>query len=213
MLEFGGKKASARIALMYSLFAAFSAVAVSTFMVTAGDAQMKSDVTIYLDRPLLDRGGTVFVIPREVAVEDWQPQPGKPNPAKSDWRLETRKPVGAQDRRLSAQISDQISIVRFDFPKGGSYDFRFLPTLDSGVAPERQGSVLLSTGNTYDYHPQTGAEMFVPEFQLFTILGPDGIEAASRALVSDVKLGYLEERYHCKEFDGALACGVQEKSK
>ncbi len=174
---------------------------------------MKSDVTIYLDRPLLDRGGTVFVIPNEIPVELWKPHADLPNPARSDWRLETRKPIGSQDRRLSARITDQVSIVRFDYPAGGSYDFRFLPTLDSGVSPERQGSVLVSTGNTYDYHPKTHAEVFIPEFQVFTILGPNGDEAAARALVSETKLGYLEERYRCEQFEGVLACTVRDKIK
>ena len=174
---------------------------------------MKSDVTIYLDPPLLDRGGTVFVIPTEVPIDAWKPRTDLANPARSDWRLDTRKPIGSEDRRLSARISDQISIVRFDYPAGGSYDFRFLPTLESGVAPERQGSVLVSTGNTYDYHPKTGVEVFIPTFQVFTILGPDGDEAAARALVSEVKLGHLEERYRCDEFEAALACSVKDKAK
>jgi hypothetical protein len=177
------------------------------------EKQMKSDVTIFLSGPLLMRGGTVFVVPREVSVDKWRRPSGLPNPALLDWRLDVNKPITSQDRRLSSSISAQISIVRFDFPTGGTYEFRFLPSLESGVAPETQGSRLLESGNTYDYHPNTGEELFVPVFQLFTILGPESDDGRSMELVSEVKLGFLEERYRCQRFDSTLSCSVGETIK
>ncbi|MEI4482774.1 MULTISPECIES: hypothetical protein [unclassified Phyllobacterium] len=172
---------------------------------------MKSDVTIYLDGLLLNRGGTVFVVPREIPVDEWEPQPDQPNPSRSDSRLDVRKPISERDRRLSVLAFGQVSIVRFDYPAGGSYDFRFLPSLESGIPPEKQGSALVEAGNTYDYHPKTREEMFVPVVQVFSILGPDADESESRSLGSEVKLGYLEERYNCKEFEGSLSCVVRER--
>lgn len=174
---------------------------------------MKSDVTIYLDGLLLNRGGTVFVVPREVPVDEWKPQPDQPNPSRSDSRLDVRKPIREIDRRLSVDAFAQVSIVRFDYPKGGAFEFRFLPAPNSGLSPEKQGSVLVTTGNTYDYHPQSRKEMFVPQFQVLSILGPDADAENSRALVSEVKLGYLEERYDCKKFEKAISCVVQERNK
>lgn len=193
--------------------AVFAILHVNTHTVEARDHTMKSDVTIYLDRPLLDRGGTVFVVPREVSVDEWKSPSDQPNPARSDPRLNIRKPIAQQDRRLSARASGQISVVRFDYPTGGSYNFRFLPSLESGIPPERQSSVLVTTGNTYDYHPKTGEEIFIPQFQVFTILGPDADESGSRTLVSDVKLGYLEERYSCNQFESVISCNVRERTK
>lgn len=177
------------------------------------DASPRSDVTIYLDGLLLDRGGTVFVVPREVPLDDWKSASNQPNPALTDPRLDEREPLTAADRRLSATASGQVSVVRFDYPAGGSYGFRFLPSLESGVPPESQGSILVEVGNTYDYHPETREEMFVPQMQVFSILGPDGNESTSRALGSEVKLGYLEERYDCAQFDSVLACNAGDGSK
>lgn len=196
-----------------SSLAQFLALFANVHIVEAQDSAMKSDVTIYLDRPLLDRGGTVFVVPNEIPVDEWKPHPDQPNPARSDSRLDARNPITGHDRRLSARASGEVSIVRFDYPKGGNYDFRFLPSLESEVPPERQGSVLVTAGNTYDYHPKTREERFVPEFQVFTILGPDANEEKSRALVSDVKLGYLEERYNCRKFESVISCNVRDYSK
>ncbi|MEP7452701.1 hypothetical protein [Phyllobacterium sp. SB3] len=182
-----------------------------TQIAEAQDNPIKSDVTIYLDGPLLNRGGTVFVVPREVPLDNWKPHPAQPNPARQDSRLDVRKPILEHDRRLSVLAFGQVSIVRFDYPAGGSYEFRFLPSLESGVPPEKQGSVLVEAGNTYDYHPKTREEMFVPVVQVFSILGPDADESESRSLGSEVKLGYLEERYNCKEFESSLSCVVRER--
>lgn len=177
------------------------------------DSPVKSDVTIYLDGPLLHRGGTVFVVPRAVSSDAWKISHDLPNPARSDPRLYARKPLSDGDRRLSVTASGQISVVRFDYPDEGTFNFRFVPAPESGVPPEKQSSVLLSTGNSYDYHPQTGKEMFVPQLQIVAIAGPDADEGKSRALISQVKLGYLEERYQCEKFQNALSCVVQERNE
>lgn len=176
----------------------------------AEDGLVRADVSIYLEGALLERGGTVFVLPREVAAEAWASSPDLPNPARSDQRLDDRRPTGEGDRRLSVLASGQVSIVRFDYPVGGTYDFRFLPALDSGVAPEGLGSVLVEVGTTYDYHPETRAEVFVPQVQVITILGPDGDPARARALAIAIKLGHLEERYTCDHFESALVCDASD---
>ena len=196
-----------------ALLIVFASLHVRPDVAVARDKPMKADVTIYLDGPLLNRGGTVFVVPREVPSHEWKPQSDLPNPARSDSRLDERKPITERDRRLSVRASAQVSVVRFDYPAGGTFEFRFLPSRESGVPPEKQGSVLVETGNTYDYHPKTDAEMFIPRYQVLTILGPDADETQSRALGSEVKLGYLEERYMCDRFEGALSCAVRERMK
>lgn len=210
--QIGGEKP--RVATPFLIGSlAFSMLVANSQIAEAQDNTLKSDVTIYLDGPLLNRGGTVFVVPREVPLNEWKPHSDQPNPARDDSRLDIRKPITPQDTRLSALAFSQVSIVRFDYPAGGSYDFRFLPSLESGVLPEKQGSVLVEAGNTYDYHPKTREEMFVPVFQVLTILGPDANEGKSRSLVSDVKLGYLQERYDCKQFENVLSCSVPDYPK
>lgn len=169
-----------------------------------------TDVTIYLDGPLLRRGGTVFVVPNEVSQADWKAEPSLPNPARDDPRLDVRVPIGPDDRRLSVVLSAPLGVVRFDALEGGANRFRFLPVPDSGVAPEQQGSVLVSVGSAYDYHPETGEERFVPSTQTFAILTPgadeEAAKRASRSYAVPIRLGFLEERYPCERFEGALAC-------
>jgi hypothetical protein len=206
MHEFSITNARTHIVRIIFSFAVLAALMLEIPPVVAKGHKMKSDVTIYLDGTLLERGGTVFVVPREVPSELWVPQLEQPNPARSDSRLDQRKPITAQDRRLSVKISDIVSIVRFDYPIGGNFEFRFLPSLESGVPPEKQGSVLVGVGNTYDYHPVTDLELFVPTFQAFSILGADANEEGTRILITKLKLGYLEERYECESFENALAC-------
>jgi hypothetical protein len=191
--------------------AALALLSIGIQTVRAQDTSVKSDVTIYLEGPLLEGGGTVFVLPREVPADEWAARPDQPNPARSDARLDVRVPIAQHDRRLSVRVSGQISIVRFDFPAGGDFRFRFIPALESGVPPEQRGSVLVSVGNTYDHDPATGEEIFVPRVQVFTIMGPDADESETRAQVSDVKLGRLEERYECRTFESALSCLVEER--
>jgi hypothetical protein len=104
MLNGIAKYATGYLALCAVPAAVFAVLQVTHAVEAQGHA-IKSDITIYLDGPLLDRGGTVFVVPREVPVDDWKTLPDQPNPARTDPRLDIRKPITERDRRLSVLAS------------------------------------------------------------------------------------------------------------
>lgn len=87
-------------------------------VVVASEEEAKganSDVTIYLDHPILTSGGTVMVLPTEVDKEVWAQQQGIENPAQGDRVLDNIRPIQSADRRLGVIVSAPMSIVRFHF--------------------------------------------------------------------------------------------------
>jgi hypothetical protein len=175
---------------------------------STGEAKMKSDVTIYLEPPILGGGGTIIVLPNEVPADEWRKATGLPNPALNDGRLSGQKPIGTDDRRLSAIVSDPISVVKFDYPAGGTFVFRPLPAIGSDYPIERQASKLVSIGSAGDLHPVTGEDVDIPRVQVLHVRGAEVSEERSRELAERVRLGFLEDRYGCRKFDHVLSCSA-----
>lgn len=171
-------------------------------------AKMLSDVTIYLEPPILGGGGTVIVVPREVPVAAWRQATGGENPASKDRRLDEKAPITDIDRRLGAKVSDPVSVVQFDYPEGGTFRFRFSPFLGSDYPMERLGTVLLSVGSGGDLHPKTAEEVDIPRVQVMHILGNQVTEEQSRIKGDEIRVGFLRERYNCKEYELVLSCAA-----
>lgn len=68
---------------------------------------MLSDLTIYLQWPLLGQGGTVIIVPQEVTIDQWQSQPEAENPARSDAYPASLKPLPPNGRRLGVVLHDK----------------------------------------------------------------------------------------------------------
>lgn len=193
-------------ALLLALGAVASA---GTFSTSAEDkTKMLSDVTIYLEPPILEDGGMVIIVPRPVAVEDWRSQDGQDNPAARDSYLESNKPLPANSKRLGAIVNNPVSIVQFDYPVNGTYNFRFAPVLGSNYPWERLKTKLLSFGSAGDLHPITGADVDIPTVQMIYVLGSEMTEDQARALASETRLGFLKERYDCREYEMAIVCNA-----
>jgi hypothetical protein len=171
-------------------------------------AKMLSDVTIYLEPPILGGGGTVIILPKEVPVEIWKQSTGLENPALKDRRLDDKVPIKDGDRRLGAVVSDPVSIVQFNYPEGGTFEFRFSPVLGSDYRMERLGTKLLSFGSAGDLHPKTGEDVDIPKVQVVYILGDKVTEEQARAIGVEKRFGFLKERYDCKEYEMVLACNA-----
>jgi hypothetical protein len=195
-------------AVSLSLAAACLAIAFQSAANSAQEIELKSDVTIYLEPPILGGGGTIIVLPTEVPVDEWRQDKGLPNPALKDNRLADRKPVTPQDRRLSVVVSDPVSVVKFNYPAGGTFIFRPLPAIDSNYPVHEQASVLMTVGSAGDLHPVTGEEVDLPRVQVLHILGRQVSEDRSRQIGEDVRLGFLSERYDCKQFENATSCSA-----
>jgi hypothetical protein len=184
------------------------ALTAGIFTARTGNAQMKSDVTIYLQPPILGGGGTIFVLPNEVSVEEWRKETGLSNPALKDLRLLSGKPISGEDRRFGAVVTDPVSVIKFDFPSGGSFVFRPLPSLDSGYPTERQSSRVISVGRAGDIHPRTGEDVDIAKVQVLHIYGDLVSEEQSQRIFESVRLGFLEERYDCENFEHVIACAA-----
>ncbi|WP_105386579.1 hypothetical protein [Neorhizobium alkalisoli] len=178
------------------------------YAIAEDETKILSDVTIYLEPPILGDGGTVIILPREIPIEVWRQTTGLENPALKDRRLDDRVPIKEFDRRLGAIVADPISIVQFDFPEGGAFQFRFSPFLGSDYPMEKLGTVLLSVGSAGDLHPKTAEEADVPRTQIMHILGSQMTEEQSRIRGDEIRVGFLKERYNCRDYELVLSCAA-----
>ena len=167
---------------------------------------MKSDVTIYLQEPILTEGGTIIVLPKQVPLADIERSKTYPNPALSDERLDQRRPIAASDKRFGAVVSSPVSVVEFVYPQGGSYDFRILPSPEFANLDDQIQSRLIGVGDSGDLHPKTGEEVDIPVVQTIHVYGKAVSEGDSRTVDATARLGFLRERYKCTDFEGVLAC-------
>jgi hypothetical protein len=155
----------------------------------------KSDVTIYLDHPILTSGGTVMVLPTEVDKEVWSKQQGMENPAAGDRVLDNIRPIQSADRRLGAIVSAPMSVVRFHFPRGGDYRFAFAP-LDRSKASDLEGRTkLLQHGEGTDVDPTTGEDVHQPRIITVHVMGSDANEEKSLDADTRTKFVALEHYY------------------
>ncbi len=180
-----------------------------SYAVAEDKKKMLSDVTIYLKPPILGRGGTVIVLPKQVSTEDWRQSTGFENPALNDQRVSSAKPIGDADRRLGAVASDVVSIVQFDYPEDGTFRFRFAPFPGADYPMEKLGTKQVSIGGVgQDMHPVSQEIVNVGPLQVMHILGTDHSEEESRIAGSAKRIGFLTERYSCVKFDHVLSCSA-----
>ncbi|NNH31489.1 hypothetical protein C9413_18890 [Rhizobium sp. SEMIA 4085] len=168
---------------------------------------MLSDLTIYLEPPILGGGGTVIIVPRMIAAIDWKSQEGRENPAASDPYLKSNKPLPPDGLRLGAIISDKVSIVQFDYPEGGTYKFRFAPARGSTFPWDMLKTKHIGTGSEgEELDPSTGQIIKVGSALHIHIVGKDVTEADSRIVESVINIGSLQSRYDCRNYELVLVC-------
>jgi hypothetical protein len=176
---------------------------------SVGGEKVKSDLTLYLRPPLLGGGGTVIIIPRAVSAEDFKTGSGQSNPASNDPFLEANKPLQEGDLRLGAVLSDPVTIVQFDYPQSGSFNFRFAPERGSEFPPGRLVTKHIGTGGEgEELHPTTKDVVKVGSSMHIHVGGDSVTEEDSRIVESKINIGALRERYQCRDFDRVLVCDV-----
>ncbi len=181
-----------------------------------GSEQLMSDLTIYLQPPILGKGGTVTIVPQEVAMERWKETSGGENPAKSDDFLRANKSIPAGAKRLGAVISDEVSIVQVDYPQGGTFQFRFAPAPapGSGFAYRDLKTKQIGVGGEgEELDEKTGEIIKVGTAIHVHIVGTDVTEGDSRAIESEIKIGALQSRYECRSFESVLVCDASQEAK
>ena len=193
---------------MNAVFTTLAAVAIlkATPSSSSENGKLKSDVTIYLSSPILSDGGTVIVLPKAISQDLWRKKSDLPNPAPSDKRLEIERPISNDDQRLSVIVSSNKSVVSFDYPEGGGYDFRFLPIIGSDYPVDNLRTKMIGVGTGGDIHPLTGEEVDIGSIRTIYVLGRSADEGASRNFEATTRLGFLNERYECRNFAHAIAC-------
>jgi hypothetical protein len=180
------------------------------------EKKMKSHLTIYLRPPLLDGGGTVFVLPKPIPVEQWRQNTGFPNPALEDEWLKINKPIPQTDRRLGVVLSDSISIVQFDYPENGTFHFNFMPHPAFNNFWDTLKTENVGVGQAGDIYAPTRQEEDIPLVMTIHVLGSaksnTGKEYVDHKirLNHKMRLGFLKIRYKCNEFEHALACDALE---
>lgn len=168
---------------------------------------MLSDLTIYLQWPLLGQGGTVIIVPQEVTIDQWQSQPEAENPARSDAYPASLKPLPPNGRRLGVVLHDKVSIVQLDYPQGGTFTFRFAPARGSDFPWERLKTKEIGTGGEgEEMDEKTGQVIQVGSAAHIHVLGTEVTEADSRSVESVIKIGALRSRYPCRYYELAIAC-------
>lgn len=178
------------------------------------DKHMLSDLTIYLQSPILGQGGTVIIVPREVAIDRWHSQPEAQNPARSDAYLASYKPLPQDARRLGVVVRDKVSIVQFDYPQGGTFTFRFAPAPGSDFPWGRLKTKEIGTGGEgEEMDEKTGQIIKAGSAVHIHVLGTEVTEADSRAVESVIKIGALQSRYACRYYELAIACDASEAAQ
>jgi hypothetical protein len=174
------------------------------------EQKMKSHLTIYLKPPLLDGGGTVFVLPKPIPVEQWRQTTSLPNPALQDEWIKENKKIPQTDRYLSVVISESISIVQFYYPEGGSFTFNFAPTAEFNQFWNTLQTQNVSVGQAGDFYAPTRQEEDIPLVMTIHIFGNKISKKDTGDAMIKKRLGFLNIRYKCHEFEHALACDASD---
>ncbi|TDK32124.1 hypothetical protein E2F50_17425 [Rhizobium deserti] len=148
----------------------------------------------------------MIIVPREVAMDQWQPQ-SKENPARSDPYLASQKPLPPGARRLGVVLRDKVSIVQFDYPQGGTFNFRFAPAPGSDFPWDMLKTKEIGTGGVGEEMDEKTGEVIKVGFAMHIhVFGTEVTEADSRSVESVIKIGALRSRYPCRDYELAIAC-------
>ncbi|MCE6073980.1 hypothetical protein GOZ89_17850 [Agrobacterium vitis] len=145
--------------------------------------QMRSQLTIYVAPPLLEKGGTVIVVSNSVPLDKWRDLPQGDNPARDDPQNDKKKEIGPGDRLFGAVASTKVSIIEFVYPEGGTFGFNLVPlrkaTGDDAVGPALMTKrVLVGDGGYKDW--ETGKEYLWESVSTIYVAGPEASEGDSR---------------------------------
>lgn len=169
------------------------------------------DVTTYLNDPIVGEGGTIILIPREVPLEKWHPDQNLDNPALRDAYLASNKPLPSGAKHLGGIVFDRVSIVRFDYPAGGTFTFRFAPAAESKFPWDSLKTKNIGVGSEGEEFDEKMRQV-VKILSALTIhvAGSKTTEADSRTVESTIKIGSLRSKYHCRDYQLLTVCDASE---
>ncbi|MCF1454336.1 hypothetical protein ACQZ61_07740 [Agrobacterium vitis] len=146
--------------------------------------QMRSQLTIYVAPPLLEKGGTVIVVSNSVPLDKWRDLPQGDNPARDDPQNDKKKEIGPGDRLFGAVASTKVSIIEFVYPEGGTFGFNLVPlrkaTGSDATSPALMTKRVMVGGGGYrDW--KTGKEYLWESVSTIYVAGPEASEGDSRS--------------------------------
>lgn len=149
-----------------------------------GDRKMHAQLTIYVDSPLLEKGGTVIVVSNPMPLDEWRDLPSGDNPARDDAQNEKKGDVRPGDRLFGAVASTKVTIIEFAYPEGGTFGFNLVPfrSADSRDKPSpalMTKRVLVGDGGYKNW--KTGKEYLWESVSTIYVAGPDVTESDSRS--------------------------------
>ena len=161
---------------------------------------MRIDLTIYLGGDIARDGGVIMILPTAVPHEEFVVPDDQPNPARDLVRASDSDQI-----ILGADVSAQKSIVRFYYPEGMPYTYRFR-TRDPAIDVSRIQAGRIGVGSGNGIHPVTGE--IEPYDTIYTHHVDTGnwTIGQSREARATTHMGFLTERYPCKSFAGVLVC-------
>jgi hypothetical protein len=131
----------------------------------------KAQLTIYIDRPLLETGGTVIVVSTPVGPDLWSAQPKSLN--MDTWKHNPKRlELEENDRLFEVHVSEKVSIVEFVYPQGGSFGFN-LVAAPGGNSTELLRSKRILVGSGYYINRETGEKQIWDDVSTIHILGPE----------------------------------------
>lgn len=156
---------------------------------TRQDEYSRTHLTIYLEPPLLDEGGSIVVAGIPVPDEEWQAIANGPNPANDDSANPKTRDVQPSDRHFGAVVSSPASAVEFRYPESGSYTFNLRIHPNHGARDDLQTKqILVGSGNTID--PETGERLEWPSQAVIHIVGPKRDEEWARLMAFTFKRAF-----------------------
>lgn len=140
----------------------------------------KAQLTIYVDRPLLETGGTVMAVSKPVGPDLWSVQPK--GLSTDTWKQNPKRlELGSNDRLFEVHVSEKVSIIEFIYPQGGSFGFNLVAAPGGDLIKPLQSKRIL-VGSGYYIDRETGEKQVWEDVSTIHILGPDVSEGYSRAV-------------------------------
>lgn len=171
-------------------FFALSAIAGPALLQTRTEDMLKSDFTIYMDEPIVKKGGVVMIQPEAVNLD----------PA-------AKEALTTGTHEIT--ISSQISIIRILYPSDGTYTYRFRSADPKKYSGHGGKTGRIIVGSAKDINPNDSSQIEeIPTYMVhhFEAVEGDWTIEDSQEAGSNLPKGFLELRYKCQKQDHALVC-------
>ncbi|QEI06767.1 hypothetical protein FXN63_13695 [Pigmentiphaga aceris] len=135
---------------------------------------IKSQLTIYVDAPVAQTGGTVLVVAKPVSKQEWDKLPAVPAQRLASGNAADITPGS---KLFETVIASKVSIVEFVYPEGGSFGFNLVAANRSAPALSTK-RILVGSG--YYTDRKTGERVDWKDVSAIHIQGPEVDEQFSR---------------------------------